>query len=389
MSTSSPRIVFVTTIPMTLDYFFRPHVRYLKRQGCEIHLVCSPGERLSELGKEEDVQTHGVPISRRVSPLQDCRARVTLVRSIRRIKPDIVHVCTPKANLLGPIAARMSNVPIVVSSVFGLPQMTSHGVMKRVLDLVTRIGCRLSNRVWCDSRSMADYIVEQGFCTRSKVITLGDGSVAGIDAASRFSPKGCEEAGRLVREEFGIPTDAVLFGFVGRVANDKGMNELASAWTTVRERSDSEHLLLAGRIDARDPPLPESLRAFERDPRVHLAGSRSDVPSLLAAMDIFVMPSYREGFGVSNLEASAMGLPIVSTRIPGCVDSVVDGITGLLVPPQDSVALADAMLSYVEEAHLRKRHGLAGRERALKEFQPEVLCAALHREYRRLLAHDA
>ncbi len=386
MSTHSPRLVLIATLPTTLDGFFLSHIRFLKKRGVEVHLISSPGRQLQELSEEENVEVHAVPISRSISPLRDCRSLLQLVRVIWSVRPDIVHVCTPKANLLGPIAARLCGVPVVVSSVFGLAQMTKHGVMKRALDLATWIGCRLSNRVWCDSRSMADYVVAQGLCKRDNVITLGEGSVAGVDATSRFSARGCKEGRRLVREEFHIPADVILFGFVGRVTKDKGIAELTSAWTLLRERSSSEHLLLVGEIDDTDPPPAESVQVLEQDPRVHVAGFRTDVPSLLAAMDVFVMPSYREGFCISNLEASAMGLPIVSTCIPGCVDSVLDGVTGVLVPPRDTEALADAMWAYSCDSELRAEHGRAGRDRVLEQFQPDDLCSLLHGEYCRLLA---
>jgi len=132
-------------------------------------------------------------------------------------------------------------------------------------------------------------------------------------------------------------------------------------------------------------PKPQDIALFKTDPKIHLVGFQKNVPPYLAAIDIFVMPSYREGFGLSNIEASAMGLPVVSTRIPGCIDSVKDGLTGLLVPPRDVEMLVEAIQSYLDDAELRRKHGQAGRERVLREFRPEMIWEDLLKEYCALL----
>src|SRR5262249_32205831 len=142
---------------------------------------------------------------------------------------------------------------------------------------------------------------------------------------------------------------------------------------------------LVGPFEQRDPLLPEDERLLRTDPRIHLAGLRTDIAEHLAGMDIFVLPSYREGFGVSNIEAAAMALPVVSTLILGCVESVRDGETGTLVPPRDAAALAAAIGMYCDDPELRRTHGQAGRERVLRDFRPETIWEGLHEEYIRLL----
>jgi glycosyltransferase involved in cell wall biosynthesis len=176
-----------------------------------------------------------------------------------------------------------------------------------------------------------------------------------------------------------------VVGFVGRIVRDKGIVELYQAWKILRARDLNLHLLLVGPFDPQDPVPPGIESRLRKDPRAHLTGMDWDTPRLYAAMDVVSLPTYREGFPNVPIEAAAMGLPVVATRIPGCVDAVQDGVTGTLVPPADAHALARAIEAYVTDPVLRRRHGVAGRERVLREFRQEVIWEALYREYLRLL----
>jgi len=325
-------------------------------------------------------------MSRTITPTDDLYALYRLCALFRTLKPDIVHSHTPKAGLLGTMAARLTRVPVAVLSVFGLVQMTRTGLSRYVLDATTRLACSLAHRVWCDSYSMRDYVVSAALCSAEKMMVLGHGSVNGVDAEKEFSPDrhGPEER-ESIRALYGIPYGATVLGFVGRIVADKGMHELAEAWRQVRDHAANVHLLLVGPFESKNPLQPDDERLLRTDPRVHLAGWRTDIAEHMAAMDIFVNPSYREGFGVTNIEAAAMQLPVVSTRIPGCVDSVEADVTGTLVPSHSSAALHAAIQRYLDQPELRHQHGQAGRDRVLREFRPEAIWADLLREYTALL----
>lgn len=379
------KLVHVTTVPLSLG-FFRGQIGYLKAHGFEVHAVSSPGDLLVQVGDREAIEVHPVRMARGITPIKDIISLGRLWWLLRGIRPRIVHSHTPKAGLLGTIAARAAGVEVVVLSLFGLPQMTTTGLSRRLLDLTTRLACRLADRVWCDSFSMRDHVARGRLAPSEKLVVLGHGSVNGVDALGGFSPSNHGlSARRAVRACHGIPDGAPVLGFVGRIVGDKGMHELATAWRLLRDHYPSMHLLLVGPFEPNDPPLPDDERLFRSDDRIHLAGPRADVAPYLAAMDLFVMPSHREGFGIVNIEAAAMGLPVVSTRIPGCVDSVQDGLTGTLVPPRDAGALADAIRIYLDDPELRREHGRAGRERVLRDFRPEAIWEALYREYALLL----
>ncbi len=380
------RLVHITTVPITLDIFFRGQIGYLKARGVHVSAITSPGDRVSQIARREAIPIHTVPMKRTINPLADVIALWRLWRLLCALRPDIVHSHTPKAALLGTLAARAAGTRIVALSIFGLAQMSRKGFTRYLLNFTTRFSCAAADWVWCDSFSVREYVIRERLCPPEKIVVLGHGSVKGVDAVGIFSPANfnADERER-IRAEYGIPRQALVLGFVGRIVADKGMHELAAAWREVRARHLELHLLLVGPFELQDPLLPEDENLFHTDPRVHLAGLCEDVARHLAAMDIFVMPSYREGFGVTNIEAAAMALPVISTRIPGCIDSVIDEVTATLVPPHDATALAQAIERYCDDAELRERHGQAGRERVLRDFRPEVIWEELFQEYQSLI----
>jgi glycosyltransferase involved in cell wall biosynthesis len=217
---------------------------------------------------------------------------------------------------------------------------------------------------------------------------LGGGSGNGVDAKVRFRPAS-EQARSAARAALGVPQDALVVGFVGRLVRDKGVVELAMAWAALRERHPRLHLLLVGPLERErggDMLPPEVRGRLENDERVHLTGMVRDTSRLYPAMDMVALPTYREGLPNVALEAAAMALPIVATAIPGCLDAVQDGITGTLVPPRDPGALEEALERYLVDPALRALHGESARRRVLSEFRREAIWEAVAAEYQRLLA---
>jgi glycosyltransferase involved in cell wall biosynthesis len=197
--------------------------------------------------------------------------------------------------------------------------------------------------VFCVSHSIREVVVSQKLCPATKVKVLLRGSINGVDAVNRFNKANVSETNRQeLCSQYGIPLDALVVGFVGRIVRDKGIAELVSAWKTLCKEFPKLHLLMVGEFEPQDPVSPEVKHSLNHDSRIHMTGMTWNTPQLYAAMDVLVLPTYREGFPVVPLEAAAMQLPIVATRIPGCIDAVQDGVTGTLVPPRNAEALVEA-----------------------------------------------
>ena len=378
-----PVLVHLTTVPGTL-FFVAGQPAIMRQIGLSVHAISSPGADLDRFGEQEQVPVHPITMTRRISPLRDIGAVWRVWQAIERIRPVIVHGHTPKGGLLGMVAACLAGTPLRIYHMHGLPFATASGVRRQLLRLSERTSCALAHRVLAVSASVRDIAVAEGLCPPDKIRVLLSGSAGGVDV-SRFRPLGVSV--RLAtRADHRIPPDALVIGFVGRFVRDKGIAELADAWGWLREREPRLRLLLVGSFED-EHPLPARLVARLRaDPRVHFVGWQEDPSRFYAAMDVVALPTYREGLPYVPLEAAAMAIPVVATRVPGCVDAVQDGITGTLVAPGDGVALAEALYRYLSDPGLRASHGEAGRRRVLARFRREMVCDALADEYRELLA---
>lgn len=385
MKLSHAKLVHITTVPESLG-FFTGQVGHMKAKGLEVHALTSPGDLLGTFARREGIPAHSVEMPRRITPLRDLVAIARVRRCLRQIRPQIVHAHTPKGGLLGMIAAWAARVPVRIYHIHGLPLMTARGHKRVLLRWSEWLSCRLAHQVLCVSHSVREVAVAEGLCPAGKVKVLLNGSINGVDADGRFSPL-MQEAGvrAKTRQKYGIPADALVIGFVGRVVRDKGIVELAEAWKILRQEQQSLHLLLAGPFESQDPLPADVVEQLHHDPRVHLAGRVDDTAPLYTAIDVLALPTYREGLPLTPLEAASMTVPVVATEVPGCVEAVEQGVTGMLVPPRDAEALAQALRRYLNDANLRKLHGAAGRERVLRVFRQEAVWEATYHEYARLL----
>lgn len=379
------KLLHITTVPETFN-FFRGQIAYMKKQGYDIHALASPGEWVQKISDREHIPFHTVTMPRRITPLQDIVAIKQIWQQIRVIKPHIVHSHTPKGGLLGTIAAWLAGVPVRIYHIRGLPMMTATGYKRLLLSWSEKVACLLAHQVICVSHSIREVAIKEGFCSKNKITVLRGGSSNGIDAGDRFNPAHLEPHTRKqVRQEYGIPDDAIVVGFVGRIVRDKGVEELVSAWKILRNEFPNLHLLIVGEFESQDPIYASTQAILQIDTRIHLTGEKCHTPPLYAAMDVLTLPTYREGFPNVLLEAAAMGLPVVATKIPGCIDAVQDGATGTLVPSHNGEALAQGIRNYLVDSQLRQQHGLAGRDRTLREFRQEDIWQALDQEYVKIL----
>jgi lipopolysaccharide/colanic/teichoic acid biosynthesis glycosyltransferase len=366
--------------------FLRGQIGYMRERGISAHALSSPGEDLEAFGVRESVPVHAVPMTRRITPLRDVVATIRIAREIRRARPAIVHAHTPKGGLLGMLASILTRVRVRIYHMRGLPFVTAQGPRRSLLKWTERFSCRMAHTVICNSHSLRTLALEEGLCPAEKIKVLRSGSGNGVDAIGRFNPGTLSPGTREeARREHEIPPSAIVIGFVGRIVREKGIGELEEAWRSLRDDYPDAYLLLVGPFETQDPVPAFAMMRLQNDERVRMTGMDWNVTPLYAAMDLVVLPTYREGFPNVPLEAAAMELPVVATNVPGCVDSVEDGKTGALVPARDAHALARAMRKYLDDPELRKLHGRMGRERVLREFEPQAIWEAMHAEYMSLV----
>jgi lipopolysaccharide/colanic/teichoic acid biosynthesis glycosyltransferase/glycosyltransferase involved in cell wall biosynthesis len=367
--------------------FLRGQGRFMRQAGFDVTAVSSPGPEQAVFADHDQARVLSLDMPRRITVGHDLLAVARLAALVLRERPAVVDAHTPKGGLLGMLAAWLARVPARVYHMRGLPAETATGLRRTILIATERVSCALAHRVVAVSPSLRARALALGLCRPDKITVLGEGGGDGIDARGDFAPDPADAGRRAdLRTRLGIGADAPVVGFVGRLVRDKGVVELEAAWRTVRAAVPAAHLVVAGAPEPGDPVPASTLRALAEDPRVHLLGHVASTRGLYPAFDLLALPTYREGFPVVLLEAAALALPVVATRVTGCVDAVRDGETGRLVPPGDAAALAAAIVAYVRDPALAAAHGRAGRARVLRAFDRDRLSAELLALYETLLA---
>jgi glycosyltransferase involved in cell wall biosynthesis len=363
----------------------RGQMAYLKENGFDTALLSSPGEELDRISSEEGHAAFEVPMRREIAPLHDLKSLFDIWKLLRRIKPVICNSGTPKAGLLVGIAAWLTRVPCRVYTLRGLRLETESGLKRSILAVTEKISCGCAHRVICVSPSLLEQVVAKGLVPRRKTALLGAGSSNGVDPL-RFArtPEKLTLAAEM-RHKLGIRSNQPVIGFAGRFTNDKGLPELIAAFQQVRKAVPETALLLVGHYEEGDP-VPQATRdAIKSEPGIYCVEFTPQIELYYLVMSIFVLPTYREGFPNTILEAQAAGLPVVTTTATGAVDAIHDGITGLLTPVGDSHKLAEAILALLADRKKMQRMGGAGRERVLREFRNEIIWQALSSLYTDML----
>lgn len=379
-----PRLLYVVTHGVSARHLLAGQLAWMRAQGFKVAVACAPGPDLEATAEREGVEVFPVPFAREIAPVKDLRSLSALVGVMRYWCPNLVNAGTPKAGLLGMLAARVCHVPVRIYTLRGLRLETTAGAMRRVLGVTERIASNCAHEVVAISHSLAARHAALGLAPADKVRVLGSGSSNGIQA-ERFITSPASTVASL-RERLRLPEDVPVIGFVGRFTRDKGITELIDAFEFVRAEVPEARLLLVGDFEEGDSVPESTVERIQLHPAIVQAGFLHDTAPAYALMDVLAFPSYREGFGNVTIEAGAAGLPVAGFRATGTVDAVVDGETGTLVEVGDTAGLAAALTRYLMDRSLRRAHGEAGQRRAREEFAPERIWAALLAEYERLLS---
>jgi glycosyltransferase involved in cell wall biosynthesis len=380
-----PSLAIVLNSSMAVG-FLRGQLEYFLEKGFAVTVFC-PAPRSDEwrVPRPDGVTIVEMPIDRTISPLRDVVSLWRLWRAMGTLRPTVTNVGTPKAGLLGGVAAWVTGVPCRVYTLHGLRFETARGWKRQLLIKAERLACRFAHRVICVSASVREKALALGLTTEERSVVFGSGSCNGIDA-SRFAPEPelAERAGKL-RQQLGIPACATVVMFVGRLTRDKGIEELFEAFRSLDRSFPNLRLLLVGCFEKDDPLSAEALAGLRNHPHVIFAGPVVDTPAYYATADIVVLPSHREGLPTVVLEAQAAGKPVVAARATGIVDVVSDGETGLLFPVGDASALAETLARLLTDRTLLRKLELAGPELVKREFRPEQIWRELHRCYLEIL----
>jgi len=378
-SSQRPHIVVGITSSQTC-LVLGDRLRALREEGFRVTLVSSPGELLTGTAAREGVEAIALPMHRQISPLADLVSLVRLCWLLHRLKPDMTEFSTPKAGLLGSIAAMLCGVPTRVYFLRGLKLETCTGLKQRILLLTERVAAACSHVVLCNSDSLRRRALALGVAPAAKLLVLGAGSSNGVDVA-RFAPGFSN-----LRHSLDLPLNAPVVGFVGRLTRDKGLPELVEAFDSILAASPDVHLLLVGWFDASEDALNDELRSRIRNhPRIHLTGFVADTAPYYRVMDLMVLPTWREGFPNVVLEAAASGIPVITTLATGSRDAVLPEVTGLLIPPGYPEAISESVLQLLRNPRRCRRMGEAARSWVLQHYVNELVLRRTVRYYKSLL----
>lgn len=374
------KVCFVTAVPMTLRAFMRNHLLVLSERYDTSAIADFKVEDLTDEWLP-GVRLVPIRIARAISPTADLWALWTLFRYFRSGHFDTVHSVTPKAGLLAMTAARLAGVPHRIHCFTGQVWATRRGLGRTLLKGADRFIAANATHILTDSHSQRAFLESEGVLDKGLADVLGHGSISGVDI-ERFHPD--EGARKKIRSELGVPQQACLLLFLGRLNRDKGILDLAQAFTRLASNHSDVWLVMVG-PDEGDISAQLERSCGDAMARVRRVGYTTTPEHYMAAADVFVLPSYREGFGSVVIEAAACGIPAVASRIYGLTDAVEEDVTGLLHPPGNIAALYDSLARLCGDHALRTRMGAMARERAARDFSMASVTAALLAYYEKIL----
>jgi glycosyltransferase involved in cell wall biosynthesis len=375
-----PKICIVTTVSLSIKLFYPDQIRALQNAGFDVTVLCASDPELPAL-LPQGVRYLSVELTRSMNPWKDLKCLLQLWGIFRREQFAIIQYSTPKGSLLGALAAWLARCPIRIYILWGLYYIGTAGFNRWLLKTFEKIICRISTHILPISHDMIGFLESEGLAQRRKCRVMMHGSACGIDL-DRVDPQKWSTQRDIIRNQYNIPKDAVVIGTVARLTGDKGINELVQAFDTISKSSPNAYLVLVGDQELKDRLQPATEHIIAQNARIRAVGWQNNPLPFYAAMDIFCLPTYREGFGEVNLEAQAMELPVVSTDTIGPRESVHNGMTGFLVKVTSSEALLEPLRTLIADPELRTRMGKAGRQRVREQFDRKDIVRAVveHRQ---------
>jgi glycosyltransferase involved in cell wall biosynthesis len=378
--TNRKRICLVVSSPVTVLAFLRGHIAELSKHA-ELHLVVNmEGFDLNLFAGLPLASVKHIGIARKITPVSDLTSLIQLFRHFRSMKFDVVHSITPKAGLICVLAGKAAGVHHRIHIFTGQVWHTKRGLFRFLLKMIDRLISACATVVLVDGASQRSYLIDQGVVSSSRAVVLGKGSISGVDI-ERFRPN--DELRARIRTDLGISREEKVFMYLGRLNRDKGIPELVDAFKKLLGLRDDVRLILVG---SDEEHLESELSSdLPEGNRIVFVGYTSKPEEILQACDIFCLPSHREGFGTSVIEASAMGKPVICSDTYGLMETIVPGQTGLRHEVKSVESIYDKMVEIISDADRMTSMGIAGRDYVDRHFSADKISAEWVRFYRELL----
>ena len=377
------KVAHITTIDMSLRYLLLDQLCSIREAGHEVIGISSPGPDVRAI-EDAGIRHIAVPMTRKLTPIDDLFSLWRLYRVMKCERFNIVHTHTPKPGLIGQLAARLAGVSIVVNTLHGFYfHNRTPPLWRRFYITMEKIAARCSDMILSQNREDIQTAMRERICPLQKIKYLGNGI-----NVQRFNPENISPRDiARTRTDLNLPIASPVVGFVGRQVQEKGMLELMAAARIVREKMPDVRFLFIGPVDTQkaDALMPETAQDYGIHDMCHFLGMRQDMPRLYSIMDVFVLPSHREGFPRSPMEASAMRVPCIVTNIRGCREAVEHNRNGVLVPLGDVQALAKAIIELLTDREKALKMGEEGRKIAEERFDERHVFEKVKSEYTRLM----
>lgn len=367
------KICICTTVWSSINNWITPFLSEYNNRGIDVTIVCNMDKDFEEDLKKRFPFVHTYPIEfpRGINFLGSLKSIMIIYSFLKKKKFDLIQYSTPNASLYCSIAAKMAGIPIRLYCQWGMVYITMHGIKKIIFERFERMICCLSTDVQPDSEGNLQFCRKQGFYDDKKSRIIWNGSAKGLDLTA-YNIDHKMEYSLEIRKMYGIMKDEPVIGFVGRLGKEKGCNELLLAFKDIKKEFPKAKLLFVGPIEKEDTIDPELLDYFRTNNDIIKTDRVSHVEKYMSAMNIFVLPSYREGFGMSVVEASAMQVPVVVTKYPGPSSAIDDNVSGYSVPVKDVEQLAEKILIFLRDPEIGIKMGIAGRKFVEERFDQKI-----------------
>ena len=367
------RICICTTLWSSINNWIIPFLNEYNKRGIDVTIVCNMDEKF-EYGLKEHypfVHTHPMDFPRGINLWGSLKSICKLYLLFKKERFDLVQYSTPNASMYGAVAAKMAHIPVRLYCQWGMVYVTMTGLKRKVFENIERMVCRFSTNVQPDSKGNLDFCRANGLYDEKKSCVIWNGSAKGLNLEAYDITKK-EEYAREIKRQYGIPEGVPVVGFVGRLGREKGCNELFRAFQRVKEQFPTAKLLFVGPIEKQETIEPDMLDYFQTCDDIIKTDRVSHVERYISAMDVYVLPSYREGFGMGVVEASAMGVPVVVTKYPGPSSAMEEGVSGYSVPVKDVDLLTEYILKFLRDSSVAKTIGIQGRRWVEERFDQKI-----------------